>query len=43
MSRKIQQPNMEEQRYLNGAIDDSSDCATIRGHKYKLKYLKIMG
>lgn len=37
---KIKQPNIDEQKVLDGVIEDIPEYASIRGHKYKVKCLK---
>ena len=39
MSRKIQQPNLEEQRTLESIIDNKSDIVIVKNKKYKIKWL----
>lgn len=39
MSRRIQQPNIDEEHNLNSVTDNKADVAIVRNSKYKVKWL----
>ena len=40
MTKKLQQPTLEEQIEESSIVDNRFSVAKARGHKYKIKYLK---
>lgn len=40
MSKKIQQPDIDEQLNLNSVIDNKADVVVVRNSKYKVKWLQ---